>query len=301
MRLENARVDAIVSDDANLSLTDCVQGPPDPQKVVCNGKAFHLKVNDLALRAKVKPFHPGDHVRVDIKDGSELQDIQGAWSYPPEGVSAYRRLLVLGACALVLFGIAAAVTRGSPLKFIVGLDIRYSTSKFQVCVWFWILTSTYIATVAFRLFYAGWEFFGGVSIPQNLLVLSGLSAITFGGAKAITTAKADAAAHPVTPPGGVAKAPNPDPKNANDPGEERFFRDLFQDDFGHFDFGDFQMLMVTLIAVVMYLTLVFRSLGSVEFLKTVSLPDVDTTILAGFGLGHGAYLAKKAGGDPGTS
>jgi hypothetical protein len=61
------------------------------------------------------------------------------------------------------------------------------------------------------------------------------------------------------------------------------------------------MLAVTLVAVGMYLLLVFHFLESIEFLKTVSLPDVDTTILAGFGLGQGAYLAKKAGGDVGKS
>jgi len=61
------------------------------------------------------------------------------------------------------------------------------------------------------------------------------------------------------------------------------------------------MLAVTLVAVVMYLTLVFHFLESIEFLKTVSLPDVDSTILAGFGLGQGAYLAKKVGGDVGKS
>jgi len=96
---------------------------------------------------------------------------------------------------------------------------------------------------------------------------------------------------------------NPDPKNVNarHAGDERFFQDLLQNDAGDFDFGDFQMLVITLVAVVMYLTLIFHFLGSIEFLKTVSLPDVDTTILAGFGLGHGAYLAKKAGGEVGKS
>ena len=162
--------------------------------------------------------------------------------------------------------------------------------------------STYLAAVVFRVWYAGWDFFGGVNIPQNLLVLSGLSVITYGGAKAITTAKVAAAANPVQAPGAVA-APvvNHDPKNARQPGEESFFQDLVKNDIGGFDFGDFQMLVVTFVAVGMYMTLIFHFLGSIEFLKTTSLPDVDTTILAGFGLGHGAYLAKKAGGDVGTS
>ena len=101
--------------------------------------------------------------------------------------------------------------------------------------------------------------------------------------------------------GAVAPAPNPDPKNALQPGQERFFRDLVQNDVGGFDFGDFQMLVVTFLAVAMYLILIFHFLGSIDFTKTLTLPDVDTTILAGFGLGQGAYLTKKAAGNVGTS
>ena len=74
-----------------------------------------------------------------------------------------------------------------------------------------------------------------------------------------------------------------------------------QNDVGVFDFGDFQMLVVTLLAVVMYLILIFHFLGSIEFRTTVSLPDLDTTVLAAFGLGQGAYLTKKAAGNVGTS
>jgi hypothetical protein len=101
--------------------------------------------------------------------------------------------------------------------------------------------------------------------------------------------------------GAVAPPPNPDPKNAQTPGQESFFADLVQNDIGGFDFGDFQMLVVTFVAVVMYLVPIFHFLGSIEFLKTTSLPDVNTTILAGFGLGQGAYLMKKAAGNVGTS
>jgi hypothetical protein len=389
VKLENARLDAVDSDYASMSLHDCVPGKPDPIKIVCDGKdskAYHVKVNDKDLRAHLKQFHVGDHLRVDINGNNELQDLRGPWSVPtddiPNEISPTCRFLVLTVCALVILGLATLATRGAPLKFIVGLDNRYSNSKFQIAVWFWVLLTTYMATVVFRLWYAGWDFFGGVSIPQNLLVLSGLSAITFGGAKAITTSKVNAAMSKTTqastngaavPPGnqtpnnppnqsvgGGAGAnadptnaslantnqPNPgtpnvantpvapnapaagplnfafsgasvppglqfsgtgsivnpkDPKNSKKPGDENFFNDLVQDDFEHFDFGDFQMLMVTLVAVVMYGTLIFHFLATVEFLKTASLPDVDTTILAGFGLGHGAYLAKKAGGDAGKS
>jgi len=51
VRLENARLDAVDSDYANMSLRDCVPGQPDPTKIVCDTKVYHPKVNDKGLRA----------------------------------------------------------------------------------------------------------------------------------------------------------------------------------------------------------------------------------------------------------
>ena len=302
LRLDDARLDAVAADYASMALTQCLPGTPDPKIIVCN-KAYTVQVNDPALRAKLKLYNVGDRLQVDLNEVNgkdELHDIIGP--HRSEHVSKSKRLLVLLACALSIFGFAALVMRASPLKFIVGMDNRYSNSKFQIALWFWVALSTYLATVVFRLWFAGWYFFGAVSIPQHLLEISGMSAITYGGAKAITTAKVDAAANPVPAfAGAPLAAPINDPKNARQPGQQRFFQDLLQNDYGHFDFGDFQMLLVTFVAVGMYVTLIFHFLGSIEFLKTATLPDVDSTILASVGIGHGAYLAKKAGGDPGTS
>ena len=300
--LENARIDSISSSYDAMSVRDCV-GQSDPQKIVCNGTFFQLKVSDLALRARLKDFHVGDHVKVNF-DKNELQDIRGFWSVD---VSAGYRILIMIVSALVLLGFATAITKGKPLKLIVGEDNRYSNSKLQVALWFWVLMSSYLAIVVFRLAEAGWEFFGRVSIPQNLLLVSGLSALTFGGAKAITTAKANAAAGaaaaaaagPVPP--AVAAVVAAGQKTTKLAGTQSLLHDLLQNDSGQFDFGDFQMLVVTLIAVGMYVTLFFNFLGSIPFQSTASLPDLDTTILASFGLGQGAYLTKKAAGNPGTS
>jgi hypothetical protein len=298
---ENARVEAIDSNEANLSIRDCIQAAPNGP-AVCSCPIVNIKVDNLALRAKLASVRPGDHIRLDLKEdkGSiQLQDVRGPWSVE---VGATRRLLILTLSASLILALATAVTKGAPMKFIVGMDNRYSNSKFQLALWFWIVISTYIATIVFRVWYAGWNFFGAVNIPQNLLVLSGLSALTYGGAKAITTAKVNAAANPIQPvAGAVALPPNPDPKNALQPGQERFFRDLVQNDVGGFDFGDFQMLVVTFLAIAMYLILIFHFLGSIDSTKTLTLPDVDTTILSAFGLGQGAYLAKKAAGNVGTS
>jgi hypothetical protein len=53
------------------------------------------------------------------------------------------------------------------------------------------------------------------------------------------------------------------------------------------------MLVVTLLAAVAYLIRIYAFLGQVELIQAVTLPDVDTTLLATFGLGQGAYLTKK--------
>jgi hypothetical protein len=316
-RLENARLDAVDANNAEMSIRDCIPAKGNPENILCNGPLFQVKVNDLSLKARLKEFHVGDHIRLNINDKNELEDIRGFWSID---ISSRYRILVLIISALVLFGFAGAVTKGAPLKFIVGEDNRYSNSKFQVALWFWVLLSSYLAAVVLRGIYAGWDFFGRVSIPQNLLILSGLSALTYGGAKAITTAKVNAAASSAAAAAQVAAvvaavAPNPavavdqgaavvnplDPKRSKPAGKESFFQDLLQNDIGQFDFGDFQMLVVTLLAVGMYLTLFFHFLGSIQFQSTASLPDVDSTVLASFGIGQGAYLTKKAAGNAGTS
>jgi len=81
----------------------------------------------------------------------------------------------------------------------------------------------------------------------------------------------------------------------------RFPSDLLRNDQGNLDIADFQMIIITLLAVGVYLGVIFKFLGSIELLKVVTLPDVDTTILASFGLCQGAYLVKKYAGRPGES
>jgi hypothetical protein len=294
--LQNARVDGIDPDAGTLSVTDCPQLKNDPSsRPLCQGTAFNLKVTDPALKTKLRQFHLGDHIRVAFDTTSTVDAIAGnAISY----VSAKYRFSMLLVCALVPLAIATLMTWGNPFKLIVGFDNRYSNSKLQAALWFWVLLATYLDILYFRISVAGLDFLGGISIPQNLLLLSGMSAITFTGAKAITTAKVNSAANPIAPPGAlVAPTPNPDPKNSLNPGEESFWRDIVQNDFGHFDFGDFQMVIVTLLAICTYVLAVHHYLGVINLTTATSLPDVDTTILSTFGLGQGAYLAKKAAGN----
>jgi hypothetical protein len=92
-----------------------------------------------------------------------------------------------------------------------------------------------------------------------------------------------------------------DPKKVQQKGRENLLQDLLKNDQGVFDFGDFQMVVVTILAVCTYLLGVYHYLAVIDLTAAASLPDVDTTILATFGLGQGAYLAKKAAGNVGSS
>lgn len=69
---------------------------------------------------------------------------------------------------------------------------------------------------------------------------------------------------------------------------------LFQDDAGRADLGDTQMILITLIAIATYVVTCFHQLGNLEIAQEVSLPDIDSYLLASFGIGQAAYLAKKA-------
>jgi len=330
--LKNARVDGINADDGTLSVTDCAQLKSNPNsRPLCQGTAFNLTVKDAALKTKLTQFHLGDHIRVAFDSTSVVQDIDGAaYSY----VSAKYRFSMLLVCFLVPLAIATLMTWGHPFKLIVGLDNRYSNSKLQAALWFWVMLATYLDMLYFRISVAGLDFLGGINIPQNLLLLSGMSAITFTGAKAITTAKVNsanvnavnavnAAAAPannlaaaaavaavdrgadvavVVPAAATASnTPVQDPKKGLGEGEESFWRDIVQNDLGNFDFGDFQMVIVTMLAIVTYVLAVHHYVGAISLTASTSLPDVDTTILSAFGLGQGAYLAKKAAGNIGTT
>jgi hypothetical protein len=278
-RLQNARIDAIDSNHVSITTTDCPVG--DNGHSLCNGQVTTFAVAP-DLRPELNHFKNGDHLQIDTDGKNAL-----ALAIRTFDVGYSRRLLVLAIGLAGFFLLATLLTWGKPLDLIVGLDGRYSNSQLQIAVWFWVVMATYLAVVYFRVAQAGWEFFGFVGIPQNLLLISGMSVLTFGGARAVTTQKVNAAA-----------AAGQSPKPA---GTRNLRKDFVKNDKDQFDLGDCQMLVVTLLAVGMYLALVFHFLGAIEARAAVDLPNVDSTILGSFGLGQGAYLAKKAAGNAGTS
>jgi len=196
---------------------------------------------------------------------------------------------------------------------IVGEDNRYSNSKFQVALWFFVLITTYVATFALR---AKAGVIGQISIPQNLLLLSGMSAFTYAAAKGITTSKVnDAKAQGIADPKNTAASPSLLKNLTHDDGATPIavapagiapgasIALLNRGKQPSLDLGDTQMVIVTLLAVAAYLYTTLHFMGNSTHLydATIKLPDVDSTILSIFGIGQGAYITKKAVGNVGQS
>lgn len=238
------------------------------------------------LVTKLADAEKGDLIVVH-EDGAAVTAVDSITRH----VSGWARLVALGVALLCLLGAAAIATQGRPQRFMIGVDNRYSNSQCQLVLWFGVVAIVYAATVALRIVVLGWDYVGGVDMPTNLIALTGLSAFSFGSAKVVTVAKVNAAAtqYPNVRAKPSAAAP-------------RLMADLVQNDNGQADLGDFQMILVTLAAVVIFLVTAFHFLGALELATpTTILPDVDTGLLAGFGIGQGAYLVKKAAGNLGDA
>lgn len=196
-------------------------------------------------------------------------------------VSAWEPWTAMLVTAAILLAITFVLSRNIRGLLLIGEDGRYSNSKAQISLWFGVVIVTYISAFFMRWQHAG--LIGHLSIPANLLVLSGLSGLTYAGAKGITTAKHAA---------DVAKG-NPGKTEGN----PSFPGDFIKSDDGHFDLGDYQMIVITMIAVISYLWIATNFLANLPQCSSATLPDVDGTVLAMFGVGQGAYLTKKAATD----
>jgi len=192
---------------------------------------------------------------------------------------------------LVIIGwlvLGFVMSKGRFVSLIRGEDGRYSNSKFQAVIWFSVVIVVYGSNLVLRGLRLGVGLMS-VNIPEHLLLLSGLSAFSFAAAKGITVTKIQNA---------VAQGAPPPKQGVPSNG---LIEDLTTNDSNQLDLGDFQMLVITLIAVVTYAFVAFDALGTLNAVAGAMMPDVDSTILAAFGLGQGAYLTKKAVGNVGDS
>jgi hypothetical protein len=259
----------------------------DKSRLVVRAQSDNSTVN-VPLQAS-KEFQPlvtamllGDRISATYVREKEINSVRSLeWQSTPRSseVRCYSFLIAV----FGLFVVAFLFTKGHPTSLFLGADNRYSNSKFQSVLWFWVLISAYCAIVFQRVWVCGWSYIGGVSIPQNLLILSGISALTFATAKTITVGKVEQAAAK-----GEAAKPNAvAPKGG----------DLINDDLDRTDLGDFQMLVIIILAVVSYGIAAVAFMQRIEFRAVITMPDIDSTLLALFGLSQAAYLGKKAAGE----
>jgi hypothetical protein len=337
---------------------------------------------------KLEPDKKDDEKAAKEK-ADEIEKKRCILSMRTETVTFFQRAAAAGGAAFLIILIASLaagspptdkekrVWFGAPTKFLVGSDNRFSNSQVQLGLWFGMAMTMYLAMLVLRIVMLDGYFIDGVALTANVMALTGLSALTFGGAKVVTAQKvenADAAgggrstppgpgsAAPPTSAGATTSAgsgsgtvvtsgsvtspatsgsgsavvsggsatalpssgnvtapatsgsgtsvlsggsatalpsggggPSPTGAAAQKPRADKpRLTDLFQNDHGEVDIGDFQMVLVALTAVLVFGASCFSAMATLSYQVHVSLPDVDTSLLAGFGIGQGAYLVKKA-------
>ncbi|HOG04430.1 MAG TPA: hypothetical protein PLL14_10645, partial [Accumulibacter sp.] len=142
-----------------------------------------------ALQAKLR-INPGDRIAVilgapEAAGGTTVKEFKGL----EKQVGVGYRLLFLFIGLVVILACFAVFSTGNLRGFVIGADNRYSNSKIQIVLWFGSLFVIYLGTLMLRVYVYGWDLLGGVGITENLLALSGLSAFTYGSAKAITSSQ----------------------------------------------------------------------------------------------------------------
>lgn len=246
--------------------------------VFCN-KQRSCKVDETAS-SRAGSFSPGDIISFRLDP--QKQEIV-SMDHISIQIAMKNRLLAIGIAALSLFLASLVVlwcAKGQVFAFrelFVGSDRRLSNSKSQAAIWFFTLLACYIGITIIRVSQGGFGFLGGISIPQNLLFLSGFSTFSYVGAKAITQSQVNRV--PESKPSAPAGSAN--------------LSDYVTNDSGETDFGDFQMSTITLLAVAMFIMQIINFSGSIELAKNIQMPDLDTTVLSLFGLSQGGYLVKK--------
>jgi hypothetical protein len=146
-----------------------------------------LKVIKTEQQKSLALAHGGDMVTVIVDDIANPQAVSEIQQITLDALPLARAGALLLGLAFVVAA-AAVATRGRPERFLIGADNRYSNSQVQLALWFTAVAAGYAAAVAVRSRW-GIDFIGGVGLPENLLVLTGLSALSFGGAKVITARK----------------------------------------------------------------------------------------------------------------
>ncbi|KRA62036.1 hypothetical protein ASD89_23365 [Caulobacter sp. Root656] len=255
-------------------LTFLPAGAPGPVTLTVDRPADKQAL-DLGAR-------PGDRIWLTVDDPLNPRHVVQITRLA-RPVPALQRTIALATAFAVIAAFASLATAGRPWRFLVGNDNRMSNSQTQMALWFGVVAMVYGATLILRAWFLGWEFMGGIAMTANVLAMTGLSGLSFGAAKVVAVQKdANAAATP-----GAAPAPP-------DPAPRPRIADLVLNDYGAADLGDFQMILISSLATLIFAAASWEFLTMVDIVRATTLPDVDTALLGGFGVGQGAYLIKKA-------
>jgi hypothetical protein len=238
-------------------------------------------------QALVLGARPGDRVWLTVDDPLNPRHVVQITRLA-RPVPALQRTIALAAAFAVIAAFASLATAGRPWRFLVGNDNRLSNSQTQMALWFGVVAMVYGATLILRAWFLGWEFMGGIAMTTNVLAMTGLSGLSFGAAKVVAVQKdANAAAALAAAPGVAAPAPV-------DPAPRPRIADLVLNDYGAADLGDFQMILISSVATLIFAAASWEFLTVVDIARATTLPDIDTALLGSFGVGQGAYLIKKA-------
>lgn len=244
-----------------------------------SGSVDTYKVKAAEDTVILKAVQPGDIVSFSSNQDKTLSNIKMVRIV----IGPWRAAGALLVAFSIIWAAILVITKAYPWGFALGIDRRLSNSQTQIYLWSLVLATVYFAELVTRFWFT--DFVGGIGVPSRLLALSGISALSFGAARAITTAKVAA-----DPQAAFAKAPPPVGRPW-----WKLFMDLFTNDQQQLDLGDFQMIALTFVAILVYVITAWNWLKILPFTSHVDLPPLDDTLLGGTAVSHGAYLLKKLG------
>ena len=160
-------------------------------------------------------------------------------------------------------------------KFAVGGDKRLSWANVQIIAWTGVVLGSY---VAFGVLKRGFP----DSIPDNLLLLMGISIGTQAGSKLVRAVQ--------------DSKPKKKGNNNPNPGEAAGFRGLMatESDDTKVSVAKLQHLAWTVVAIIFYLAVVWKGLTA----GATSLPDIGNGLPTLMGISASGYIANKIGDSP---
>ena len=288
IKVETFNKEKTFGSESIASKTPAIEADVKEYIITLNGlpDSYRIKMGPTtAIAAGDRTIYPNSlkpdshYITIRYTDGGDKISIN---SITLEKIKTPKRIKLLSmafglSLTMILLLAVSGILKKAGGGLFVGQDNRYSNSKFQMAVWIFIGIFSYV-TLFFQRYFAGTDtlsFASIINIPENLGILMGISAGSFVGAKAITASQVTS--------GAITKIAAARPS----------LLDLITDDKRVIDLGDLQMFFWTLIGALIYLLNFYRMWLCLDPSIEVSLPTVDSSILALTGVSQAAYIGKK--------